>query len=222
MGKSIDSKRNMKPIELFDNLRELFCINKSEIGDAFLFIAEKFKDKKRDSGEEVIFHPLRILQIIHEVNLNLSKEDLKIVFKVTLLHDILEDTDTTEEEMISNFGLKILNYIKILTLLRIPKEQLNMLSNEEEDKVLKERDKKYFEGIFKSNNILFKVIKICDRLDNINTFSGLLKRLPKKSLAKYISSTERDYLPEAKKLSNKLYKEFINSLNYAKNLLNSV
>jgi len=49
-----------------------------------------------------------------------------------------------------------------------------------------------------------------------------LKRLPKKSLAKYISSTERDYLPEAKKLSNKLYKEFINSLNNAKNLLNSV
>lgn len=119
---------------------------------ALVFAREKHNGAKRKfNGEEYINHPMRVCNIVREFTEN------EQLLCVALLHDTLEDTNTTGEELEKSFGLQIASMVLYLT------------NNKE---ILKKTGKADY-LCMKMNSIHPDVllIKLADRLDNVSDLS---------------------------------------------------
>jgi len=76
--------------------------------NAIVFAAEKHKYQRRKGFNQVpyINHPLKVSQILSDCG---EKDEMLII--ASILHDVIEDTDTTEDEIICNFGKKVCDLI---------------------------------------------------------------------------------------------------------------
>ena len=108
---------------------------------ALEFAKEKHKGQKRIGGDDYITHPIAVCEIVESQGLD------EIHQIVALFHDLLEDTDATEEEILKYGSPEILKAVKLLT----KKKGYNM--------------SEYINAI-KQNPIAFKV-KAADRLHNL-------------------------------------------------------
>lgn len=125
------------------------------IKEALKFAKEKHSGQKRIfSNEPYVNHPVRVMEIIDKNKKTNRQEDL---FVAAVLHDILEETKTTENEIKELFGERVLELVKELTTNENEKEELG------KTKYLIEKmsDPKKM-----SNWGL--IIKLADRLDNIS------------------------------------------------------
>ena len=116
------------------------CAN-DKIKRAIEFATQKHKGQKRIGGDEYISHPIAVYEMIKKQGYG---EDYQIT---ALFHDLLEDTDTTEEEILFYSNQNVLLAVKLLT-----KEKGYDIKN-------------YIDGI-KANPIAFAV-KSADRLHNL-------------------------------------------------------
>ena len=84
-------------------------MNKEEkLAKAIAFAAEKHANQKRKDGTPYIFHPLAVAEL-------LKRYDYDIDYQVAgVLHDVLEDTDATDEE-VRAFGEDIYKAVKLVT-----------------------------------------------------------------------------------------------------------
>lgn len=148
---------------------------------AYAYAKKKHGALKRIGGEPYITHPTAVAEI-------LKQDGYGIKYQVTaLFHDLLEDTDATEEEIGSIAGEEVLEAVKLLT--------------KEKGYVMKD----YVERI-KKNPIAYAV-KGADRLHNLRTAACTSRRFREK----YITETETWYLtfrpdipPEVDKLKQTL------------------
>ena len=76
---------------------------------ALEFATEKHKGQKRIGGADYITHPVAVYEMVKEKGLG---EDYQIA---ALFHDLLEDTDATEEEIVRYGNEKVLSAVKLLT-----------------------------------------------------------------------------------------------------------
>lgn len=77
---------------------------------AYDFANEKHKGQKRKySNENYITHPVQVMEILRKLT---DDED---VLCAALLHDVLEDTDTTRESIIKWFGMRVLSIVEEVT-----------------------------------------------------------------------------------------------------------
>ena len=76
---------------------------------ALEFAKEKHKGQKRIGGEDYITHPIAVAEIVRSQGFD---ESYQIA---ALFHDLLEDTDTTEEEILKYGNPEILEAVKLLT-----------------------------------------------------------------------------------------------------------
>lgn len=109
---------------------------------ALAYANEKHKDQKRKDGTPYIFHPVRVALLLKERGYD-EKHQL-----VGLLHDTLEDTDATVEE-IMEFGPEVAEAV-----IRLSKNHAESIPEG------------YFKGILA--NPIAKAVKNADRLDNLN------------------------------------------------------
>ena len=146
--------------------------NKENIGNVLEFAKYKHFGQKRMDGSDYIEHPIRVSDIIVAHGML----DLKLI-KISLLHDILEDTDATYDELIK-IGVtdEEFEVIKILT--------------KEKDYVIDT----YIENI--KNNETACIVKLADRIDNLR--SALLPGVSNSFRRKYIKETQKYYLDLAK------------------------
>ena len=80
------------------------CVQK-----ALLFATEKHRGQTRIGGEAYITHPIAVCEI-------LQAQGYGEVYQISaLFHDLLEDTDATEEEILHLGGVEVLSVVKILT-----------------------------------------------------------------------------------------------------------
>lgn len=138
---------------------------------ALAFATEKHKGQKRIGGDDYITHPIAVSEIVREHG---GDEDSCIA---ALFHDLLEDTDATEDEIRSLGGDAVLEAVKLLT--------------KQDGYVMEE----YVAGI-KANPIAF-MVKGADRLHNLRcalcTDTDFKRRYILESLDWYIG-----FMPEIK------------------------
>lgn len=130
------------------------------ITKAFNFAKAVHKGVRRRSGEPYILHPLAVAQIISgEMGLGSTS------ICAALLHDVIEDTDYTREDLANLFGVKVANIVEGVT-----KVSGGLLTNR--DSVQAETFKKIL--LTMSDDIRVILVKIADRLHNMRTLASML------------------------------------------------
>lgn len=135
---------------------------------AYKFAKEAHKGQKRKSGDSYIKHPLEVAKIL--IKLGMSAE----VVAVALLHDVIEDTSRTYEDIKTEFGEEVANLVKSLTALR--RVDFSTYSNPEEAEEAKNQAKnENLRQLFlsMSEDVRVVVIKLADRLHNMETIKFL-------------------------------------------------
>ena len=163
------------------------------ITKAFNFARQAHKGVRRLSGEPYIMHPIAVAQIAcEEVGLGSTS------ICAALLHDVVEDTDYTTEDIENIFGSKIAQIVDGLTKISggIFGEQASAQA---------ENFKKLL--LTMSDDIRVILIKICDRLHNMRT----LESQPANKQYKIAGETLYIYAPLANRLGlNKIKSELEN------------
>ena len=122
------------------------------IREAFRFAAEAHKEQFRASGEPYISHPLAVAEIVIEMEL-----DADSVISA-LLHDTVEDTPVTYEDIKARFGVTVADIVDGMTkLARIPYTSKAEQEMENLRKML----------IAMARDIRVILIKLADRLHNV-------------------------------------------------------
>ncbi|HEU4356716.1 MAG TPA: bifunctional (p)ppGpp synthetase/guanosine-3',5'-bis(diphosphate) 3'-pyrophosphohydrolase, partial [Actinomycetota bacterium] len=129
-----------------------------EIERAFRFAEEHHRGQKRISGDDFISHPLSVTQILAELGLDTT------TLIAALLHDTVEDTDVTLEELEDGFGQEIARIVDGLTKL----DAIEFRSREQEQA---ENVRKMIVAM--AGDIRVLLIKLADRLHNMRTLSAL-------------------------------------------------
>ena len=150
---------------------------------AFKVANEAHQGMRRHSGEPYIFHPLEVaLTCVNEIGLGTKS------IVSALLHDVVEDTDFTIDDIRSLFGEKIAQIIDGLTKIR------EIFGNQPVESMQAENFKRLVLTL--SDDVRVILIKLADRLHNMRT----LDSMPKEKQLKIASETTFLYAPLAHRL----------------------
>jgi GTP pyrophosphokinase len=142
--------------------------DKNDIFKAIDFVIEKHKNQFRKSGEPYYIHPIEVAKILADLKMD------KASIIAGLLHDIVEDTDTTLQDIEEPFGKKVAQLVDGVT--KINKYQFDNIENA---KI--ENFRKFI--VSSVNDIRVIVIKLADRLHNLRTLN-FLREEKQKAIAK--------------------------------------
>ena len=192
-GKAIDYEKMVD--EAFQHLLDTYLASRHRkkvdiITKAFNFARQAHKGVRRLSGEPYILHPIAVAQIACE-EMGLGATSIS----AALLHDVVEDTDYTVEDIENIFGPKIAQIVDGLTKISggIFGEQASAQA---------ENFKKLL--LTMSDDIRVILIKICDRLHNMRTLASQ----PANKQYKIAGETLYIYAPLANRLGlNKIKTE---------------
>ena len=165
------------------------CANQEEldiIQKAFEFANEAHKGVRRRSGEPYILHPIAVAKIVVS-NIGLGYKSIV----AALLHDVVEDTDYTVEDLSNLFGEKVATLVDGLTKIK------TVLDNE--DKAAKKSmQAENFKRILLTLNddVRVVLIKLADRLHNCRT----IEFMPEHKRDKILSETMFVFIPLAHRL----------------------
>ncbi|WP_241316473.1 RelA/SpoT family protein [Chryseobacterium arthrosphaerae] len=155
--------------------------NNKLIRKAFDIALDAHKDQRRKSGEPYIYHPIAVAKIVAtEIGLGATS------IACALLHDVIEDSDYTYEDLKKIFGEKIANIVNGLTKISIMNHQNISVQAENYRKLL----------LTLSEDFRVILIKIADRLHNMRTLESMAPDKQKK----IASETVYIYAPMAHRL----------------------
>jgi RelA/SpoT family (p)ppGpp synthetase len=132
--------------------------NEALLNRAYVYAMKAHGTQKRASGDPYFSHPLEVAAILTELRL----DDATIV--AALLHDTIEDTDTTRDEIDTLFGPEIGALVEGLTKIK----RLDLVSKKAEQA---ENFRKLLLAI--SDDIRVLLVKLADRLHNMRTLSSM-------------------------------------------------
>ncbi len=125
---------------------------------AYAYAEQMHSGQKRASGEPYFTHPCSVAEIL--IDLGLDTPSVAAAF----LHDVVEDTPATDEDILRKFGKEIMTLVEGVTKL----DKINYLSHEEEDA---ENFRKIFVAM--ANDVRVIIIKLADRLHNMRSLNFL-------------------------------------------------
>lgn len=151
------------------------------IKKAFEIALDAHKDQRRKSGEPYIFHPIAVAKIVaNELGLGATS------IACALLHDVIEDSDYTYEDLEKIFSKKVADIVNGLTKISVMNNQNVSVQSENYRKLL----------LTLSNDFRVILIKIADRLHNMRTLDSMQPDKQKKIAAE----TVYIYVPLAHRL----------------------
>ena len=156
------------------------------IQKAFDFANEAHKGVRRRSGEPYILHPIAVAKIVVS-NIGLGYKSIV----AALLHDVVEDTDYTVDDLRSLFGDKVATLVEGLTKIK------TVLDNEDKAQQ-KSMQAENFKRILLTLNddVRVVLIKLADRLHNCRT----IEFMPEHKRDKILSETMFIFIPLAHRL----------------------
>lgn len=143
---------------LRNTYRRLSDEDKVLIRRAFDLAVDAHKEQRRKSGEPYIYHPIAVAQIVaDEIGLGATS------IACALMHDVVEDTNYTLDDIESLFGKKIAKIIDGLTKISVLNNQELSIQSENFRKLL----------LTLSEDVRVILVKIADRLHNMRTLDAM-------------------------------------------------
>ena len=180
----MEIKNTIYTFEDVKNVYSKYIHNPEELDkiyQAYLFASEKHKNQVRKSGDPYIVHLLGVARILSELNTGPT------TIIAGLLHDTIEDTDTTKEEITEKFGKEVCYLVQGVT-------KVTRLSDYHNVDFEAESHRKIFIAMAKDIRVI--IIKLADRLHNMRT----LQFQPPEKQKKIAKETRDVYAPIAHRL----------------------
>jgi guanosine-3',5'-bis(diphosphate) 3'-pyrophosphohydrolase len=156
-------------------------IDRNRVEDAFVFACEHHADQRRKSGEDFIVHPVGVARIC--AGMRLDTETLC----AALLHDTIEDTSASVEEVRERFGEEIAVIVDGVT-------KLTGITFQSRDEAQAENYRKMMVAM--ASDVRVILIKLADRLHNMRT----IEAMPKQKQLEKSRETLEIYAPIAHRL----------------------
>ncbi|HEU0251320.1 MAG TPA: bifunctional (p)ppGpp synthetase/guanosine-3',5'-bis(diphosphate) 3'-pyrophosphohydrolase, partial [Solirubrobacteraceae bacterium] len=156
-------------------------IDRDRVEDAFVFACEHHADQRRKSGEDFITHPVGVARIC--AGMRLDTETLC----AALLHDTVEDTSASIEEVRERFGEEIAVVVDGVT-------KLTGITFQSRDEAQAENYRKMMVAM--ASDVRVILIKLADRLHNMRT----IEAMPKQKQLEKSRETLEIYAPIAHRL----------------------
>lgn len=169
--------------ELLQKLKKNFSEAEfQELKAAYDFSAAAHEGQKRQTGEPYFIHPCAVVNVL----VDLGFDDVSTLV-AAFLHDVLEDTQVTADELEQKFGKEVLELVEGVTKL----DKIKFVSAEDEQA---ENLRKMFFAMAKDYRVI--IIKLADRLHNMRTLDALK---PEKQI-KIATQSLKIYAPLAGRL----------------------
>lgn len=184
------SKYHLKKICVMLSIQDIITaskryteINEERLQKAFDFSVRYHGDQKRASGEPFISHPLNVARILNELE---ADEDSLIA---AILHDLIEDTTCTYQDIEQEFGADVATLVEGVTKIR-------------REEFINQPDERKLASLRKTFAIMVEdirciIIKLADRLHNMETIGFL----PLEKQQKKARETIEIFVPLAEKLN---------------------
>lgn len=154
------------PMHTIEDLKDLYFAyikneeDRSKVFDAYALAKLKHGNQYRKSGEPYIQHPIEVAYICAELQAGPA------TLAAALLHDVVEDTDVTIEDIEKRFGKEIAKIVDALT--KIQRMKLSHMTAEDFEA---EDHRKIFLGMAQDVRVI--IVKLADRLHNMRTLDSL-------------------------------------------------
>lgn len=152
-----------------------------KVREAYDYAEKHHEGQKRNSGEDYIVHPFNVALILAEMNMDVS------AIIAGLLHDTIEDTDVTYDDVKERFGEEVAILVEGVT-------KLKMLSYQTKQEKQAENIRKMVLAMAKDIRVV--IVKFADRLHNMRTLEYMT---PEKKHDKALETIEI-YAPLADRL----------------------
>jgi RelA/SpoT family (p)ppGpp synthetase len=151
--------------QLLDNLHYLDKNDHKFVKKAYVFANIAHEEQLRKSGEPYINHPIEVAKIL--ADLRLDKESIA----AGLLHDVLEDSEINQDLIAKEFGQNVLNLVDGVS-------KLDQIEYSENENTQADSFRKMMLAMVEDIRVI--LIKLSDRLHNIQTLDALDKNKQKK------------------------------------------
>ncbi len=167
--------------QLIEKIREyLPDVDTNAIRKAFVYASKKHAHQKRKSGEPYVVHPIGVASLVAELRMDVAS------IAAALLHDSVEDTDATAEDLRILFGPDVAFLVDSLT-------KVSYLKYQDRKEKQAENFRKLLLGTARDVRVV--VIKLADRLDNMRTLDAMRpdqqERISKETLDIYVPIANR-------------------------------
>lgn len=134
--------------------------DKKLIRKAFDVAVDAHKDQRRKSGEAYIFHPIAVAKIVaSEIGLGATS------IAAALMHDVVEDTDITVEDIEKMFNPKVAQLVEGLTKIALVQKDMNVSMQAENFRKML---------LTLNDDVRVILIKLADRLHNMQTMESMV------------------------------------------------
>ncbi len=168
-------------------------VNEALLNKAYVYAMQKHGHQKRASGEAYFSHPLEVAAILTDMHMD------EATIAVALLHDTIEDTNATRQEIDELFGSEFGKLVEGLTKLR----KLDLVSKKAEQA---ENLRKLLLAI--SEDVRVLMVKLADRLHNMRT----LGHVPESKRVRIAEETMEIYAPLAGRMGMQDMREELEEL----------
>ena len=176
------------PLHTFQDVEDLYMLyissedDRARIRDAYEFIIYKHNGQFRRSGEPYYHHLIEVAYILASLQCGPN------TIIAGLLHDVVEDTDVSVNEIKKRWGEEVSKMVDALT--KIQRLKLSKINSEEFEA---EDHRKIFLGMAKDIRVI--LIKLADRLHNLRTLGALSEErqraISKESMDVFVPIAER-------------------------------
>ena len=188
----INSEQLLSKIQSYNKFSSTGPLNK-----AFNFALEAHKDQKRISGAPYVVHPVAVADILAELKLDSA------TIITGLLHDTIEDTKTTYDVVLKEFGKEVADLVDGVTKISALEEKAAESSQAENFRKL---------ILATSKDIRVLLVKLADRLHNMRTINAFKSEDKKKRIAK---ETMEIYAPLAERMGMNLIRDELEDLSFS-------
>ena len=173
----LNREQLIKKIKSYNNFADV-----EKLKEAYMFAEKVHAEQKRDSGDPYISHPIAVANILAELKLDGP------TITTALLHDTIEDTSATLEDVKKKFGVEIAELVEGVT-------KLSRLENKNKEFTIAENFRKLILATAKDIRVL--IVKLADRLHNMRTIESITSKERRDRIAK---ETMEIYAPLAERM----------------------